>query len=193
MSTPAMKKIRKSHRSEATELEMQVAQVLYDLEQNSKNLKTSLTGFVINHAREVEVTPTKSCVLVQYPLRFMRKVHKVQKALVAELEKKLHKNAVFVAQRKISVNRSATSQRSRTMKAVHEAYLDDICYPSEICSKRVRQLTDGSKHLKVFLDQKEKERAGGKLDSFVAAYNKLTGRSVSFGFMSSAALQQVSV
>eukprot|EP01061_Rhynchopus_euleeides_P001123 TRINITY_DN107_c0_g1_i1.p1 TRINITY_DN107_c0_g1~~TRINITY_DN107_c0_g1_i1.p1 ORF type:complete len:197 (+),score=101.82 TRINITY_DN107_c0_g1_i1:87-677(+) len=194
MSTPALKKIRKSRRGDASELEIQAAQALYDMEQESKNLKAAMIGFTINSVSEIEVSQTKTAYVVFYPLRFVRKVHKVQKALVATLEKKLHQNVLFVAQRKIerqTVKANKPTVRSRTMKAVHEAVLDDICFPAEICGKRVRQLTDGSKHLKVYLDQKDKDRMGNKIDTFTAAYNKLTGRTVAFGFMSNAALQQV--
>ena len=194
MSTTALKKIRKSRRTDATELEIQAAQALYDLEQESKNLKAALTGFTINSAREIEVSATKTAVVVFYPLRYVRKVHKVQKALVATLEKKMHKNVLFVAQRKIErqiVTAKKMSVRSRTMKAVHEAVLDDICYPSEICGKRTRQLTDGSKHTKIYLEAKDQEKINSKIDTFAAAYNKLTGRTITFGFMSNAALQQV--
>eukprot|EP01059_Diplonema_ambulator_P010573 TRINITY_DN20585_c0_g3_i1.p1 TRINITY_DN20585_c0_g3~~TRINITY_DN20585_c0_g3_i1.p1 ORF type:complete len:197 (+),score=90.47 TRINITY_DN20585_c0_g3_i1:55-645(+) len=194
MSSPFMKKIRKSHRAEATELEIQVAQVLFDLENDSKNLKNALTGFSINSVKEIEVTATKTAVIVFFPLRFIRKIHKVQKTIVAELEKKLSgKNVIFVAQRKIQTQASGANavQRSRTMKAVHEAILDDICFPSEIVGKRIRQLTDGSKHLKVYLDNRDRTTCASKIDTFVAAYNKLTGRNVSFGFMSNHQLQQV--
>merc|ERR1711991_470190 len=138
--------------------------------------------------KQFDVSDTKTAVVVFFPLRFLRKVRKVQRTLLATLEKKLHQNVVFVAQRKIE-RRPVT--RNRTMKAVHEAILDDICFPSEICGKRVRQLTDGSKHLKVYLDAKDKDRMNTKLDTLSKAYNTLTGRTVQFGFMSNAALQQV--
>lgn len=195
MSSPAMKKIRKSHRAEATQLEIQIGQVLYDLEQGSKNLKQSLTGFVLNQAKEFEVSATKNCVVIYYPLRFMRKVRKAQKQLVNDLEKKLQKNVIFVASRKIMGDKvpagGLKAQRSRTMKAVHESYLDDICFPADIVGKRIRQLVDGSKQLKVFIDAKHKERMAARLDTFTTVYNKLTERNVAFGFMSNAALQQV--
>merc|ERR1712080_334853 len=95
------------------------------------------------------------------------------------------KNVLFVGQRKIQRQRGAQKlQRSRTMKSVHESILDDIVYPSDIFGKRIRQKVDGSKHLKVFLDARDKDRVESKLDAFRTAYNKLTGREVQFGFMS---------
>ena len=193
-SSAALKKVRKSHRAEATEVETKVAQTIYDMEQESKTLKTALVGFTINSVREIEVSATKNAFVVFYPLRFVRKLRKVQKNVTATLEKKLGQNVVFVAQRKIeraTASSSAPIPRNRTMKAVHEAVLDDLCFPAEICGKRIRQLTDGSKHLKVFLEQKDLNRVQNKLDTFTAAYNKLTGRNVAFGFMSNSALQQI--
>ena len=161
-----MNKIRKSHRKTATELETKVAQVIYDSEQNSKNVKSALTGFVINSVKVVEVTSTKTAAVVFFPLRFIRKLHKVQKMLVADLEKKLQRQFIFVAQRKIQTTGATTHcpiPRSRTMKAVQEAVLDDICYPNDICGKRIRQLVDGSKHLKVYLDARDKNKLDSKV------------------------------
>eukprot|EP01065_Artemidia_motanka_P037851 TRINITY_DN46757_c0_g1_i1.p2 TRINITY_DN46757_c0_g1~~TRINITY_DN46757_c0_g1_i1.p2 ORF type:complete len:198 (+),score=84.43 TRINITY_DN46757_c0_g1_i1:73-666(+) len=195
MSTsPALKKLRKSRRSTATELERSVAQMLFDLEVNNRSMKSTLSTLHINSAKTLEVSATKSACVISYPLRFIRKVHKIQKPLVQELEKKMTgKQVLLVASRKIA-RKSAGSkkvQRSRTMTAVHEAYLGDIVYPSDVCGRRVRQRVDGSKHLKVYLDARDKDRVDGRLDTFKAAYNTLTGRDVSFGYISNVQMQQV--
>eukprot|EP00756_Hemistasia_phaeocysticola_P038249 Hpha_TRINITY_DN16746_c3_g6::TRINITY_DN16746_c3_g6_i1::g.76758::m.76758/K02993/RP-S7e, RPS7; small subunit ribosomal protein S7e len=193
-ASPALKKIRKSRRADASELERNVAQYLFDLECNSKNLKSHLSGLHINSVKNLEVSATKTAAVVFYPLRFIRKLHKIQKQLVTELEKKLSgRHVVLVAQRKIqrTVKGGKGMQRSRTMKAVHESYLDDIVFPSDICGKRIRQKVDGSKKLKVFLDSRDKDRVDSKLDTFAAAYQKLTGHEVSFGYITNTKLQQV--
>jgi len=194
MSSAAVHKIRKSHRSNATQQELKVAQVIYDMCQKSNNLKAQLSGFSFNAVKDIEVSSSKNACVIFYPLRFLRKVRKVQKQLTPELEKKLGKQVLFVCQRKIqgkNVGAGVTVQRSRTMKAVHEAVLEDICFPADICGRRVRQLTDGSKHLKVYLETKDQDKTKNRIDTFVAAYAKLTGHGVAFGFMSDAALQQV--
>eukprot|EP00754_Rhynchopus_humris_P049665 Rhum_TRINITY_DN8523_c0_g1::Rhum_TRINITY_DN8523_c0_g1_i1::g.28519::m.28519/K02993/RP-S7e, RPS7; small subunit ribosomal protein S7e len=198
MSTPSMEKIRKSRRASATHLEKEVATVLFNMEVNSKAAKSVLAGLYINSVRELEVTATKKAAIVFFPIRFIRKFHKIQKQLVAELEKKLNMQVILMAQRKISRRKGTSANpvpRNMTMKAVHEAILDDICYPHDIVGKRIRQKTDGSKHLKVYLHRSEKDKAHdtleSKLDTFALAYKTLTSREVSFGFMSNAQMQQI--
>ncbi|PWA88179.1 zinc finger (C3HC4-type RING finger) family protein [Artemisia annua] len=44
--------------------------------------------------------------------------------------------------------------RSRTLTAVHDAMLEDVCHPAEIVGKRVRYRLDGSKIIKIYLDPK---------------------------------------
>ncbi|KAG0661870.1 40S ribosomal protein [Rhodotorula mucilaginosa] len=52
----------------------------------------------------------------------------------------------------------------------------------EITGKRTRQAVDGSKTIKVFLDQKDATNLEYKLDSFSSVYQKLTGKNVHFEF-----------
>lgn len=74
--------------------------------------------------------------------------------------------------------------RSRTLKSVQEATLEDLVFPSEIVGKRVRQNKDGSRLIKVFLDAKDSNALEYKLESFSSVYQKLTGKPVSFIFKS---------
>jgi len=76
--------------------------------------------------------------------------------LTRELEKKFSdRTVVFVAQRRMMRKPGRTSRskqprpRSRTLKAVHDAILDDLVYPTEITGKRIRQSTDGNRTIKV--------------------------------------------
>ena len=114
-------------------------------------------------------------------------------SLTRELEKKFSERQVlFLAMRRIlprpkRSNRSRTSQtqkrpRSRTLTAVHDAILTDLVYPVEIVGKRTRTSQDGSKLLKVVLDEKERGGVDHRLDIYSEVYRKLTGRSVSFEF-----------
>ncbi|KAJ3079162.1 40S ribosomal protein [Quaeritorhiza haematococci] len=72
--------------------------------------------------------------------------------------------------------------RSRTLTAVHEKLLEDLVYPTEIVGKRTKVRTDGSKLIKVFLDRKDHTSLEYKLDTFSAAYKKITGKDVVFEF-----------
>ena len=57
-----------------------------------------------------------------------------------------------------------------------------MVYPVEIVGKRIRTKEDGSKVLKVILDEKEKGGVDYRLDTYVEVYRKLTGRGVGFEF-----------
>jgi small subunit ribosomal protein S7e len=60
--------------------------------------------------------------------------------------------------------------------------LEDVAYPTEIVGKRLRYKTDGSKVLKVYLNPKEQQNAEGRIESYTAAYKKLTGKDIVFEF-----------
>ena len=55
-------------------------------------------------------------------------------------------------------------------------------FPVEIVGKRLRTKEDGSKLLKVVLDEKEKGGVDHRLDTYSEVYKRLTGRSVNFEF-----------
>jgi small subunit ribosomal protein S7e len=60
--------------------------------------------------------------------------------------------------------------------------LTDLVYPVEIVGKRLRTREDGSKLLKVVLDEKERGGVDYRLDTYSEVYRKLTGRGVAFEF-----------
>ena len=114
-------------------------------------------------------------------------------SLTRELEKKFSdRHVLIIASRRIlprpkRSNRSRTSQtqkrpRSRTLTAVHDAILTDLVYPVEIVGKRIRTREDGSKLLKVVLDEKERGGVDYRLDTYSEVYKRLTGKGVNFEF-----------
>ncbi|KAJ3333835.1 40S ribosomal protein [Kappamyces sp. JEL0680] len=160
----ARNKILKPAGVQPDELELQVAQHIYDLEQNAE-LKADLRGLQITAAKEVQVR------------------------LVRELEKKFSdRHVLFIAQRRILARPSHKSRvqqkrpRSRTLTSVHESILEDLVFPTEIVGKRTKVKVDGSKTIKVFLDRKDHTSLEYKLDTFSATYKKLTGKEVVFEF-----------
>jgi small subunit ribosomal protein S7e len=119
-------------------------------------------------------------------------------SLTRELEKKFSdRHVLLVASRRIlprpkRSNRSRSNQtqkrpRSRTLTAVHDSILTDLVYPVEIVGKRLRTKEDGSKLLKVVLDEKERGGVDYRLDTYSEVYKRLTGKTVNFEFPQSAA------
>ena len=155
MALTYRRKIQKADGATPDELEQNIAQALYDLEQSS-DLKQDLKYLFIISAKEVNVSAGKSAIVIVVPFRLVNNFRRVQTRLVHELEKKFAKNVVIIAQRRILQkpgrnNRVKRQKRpvSRTLTAVHGAVLDELVYPAEITGKRLRYKVDGSKQLKV--------------------------------------------
>ncbi|KAL6244598.1 ribosomal protein S7A [Rhinocladiella similis] len=200
MSQPALNKIAHNSpsRQHPSELETSIATALYELETNIPDLKSSLRPLQFTTARELEVGHGKRAIVVFVPVPLLAGFHKIQQRLTRELEKKFSdRHVLFIASRRIlprpkRSNRSRTSQtqkrpRSRTLTAVHESILADVVYPVEIVGKRLRTKEDGSKVLKVVLDEKERGGVDYRLDTYSEVYRKLTGRVCGFEFPMSAA------
>jgi len=195
MSQPAVNKIAANSpsRSHPNETEVAVATALHELETNTPDLKAALRPLQIQSARELEVGHGKRAIVIFVPVPLLQNFHKVQQRLTRELEKKFSdRHVLFLAARRIlprpkRSNRSRSSQtqkrpRSRTLTAVHDAILADVVYPVEIVGKRLRTKEDGSKVLKVVLDEKERGGVDYRLDTYAEVYRKLTGRSCGFEF-----------
>ncbi|ATZ54459.1 hypothetical protein BCIN_10g04610 [Botrytis cinerea B05.10] len=176
-----------------SELENSIATALYDLESNTPDLKAALRPLQFSSAKEIEVGHGKKAIAIFVPVPSLAAFHKVQQRLTRELEKKFSdRHVLILAGRRIlprpkRSNRSRTSltqkrPRSRTLTAVHDAILTDIVYPVEIVGKRLRTKEDGSKILKVILDEKEKGGVDHRLDTYSDVYKRLTGRTVTFEF-----------
>ncbi|KAI9816473.1 MAG: 40S ribosomal protein [Pycnora praestabilis] len=180
-------------RQNASELESSIANALYDLETNIPDMKGALRPLQFVSAREIEVGHGKKAIVIFVPVPLLQGFHKVQQRLTRELEKKFSdRHVLILASRRIlprpkRSNRSRTSQtqkrpRSRTLTAVHDAILGDLVYPVEIVGKRTRTREDGSKVLKVVLDEKERGGVDYRLDTYTEVYRRLTGRGVGFEF-----------
>ena len=60
---------------------------------------------------------------------------------------------------------------SRTLTSVHNAILDDLCYPAEIVGKRTRVRLDGSHLIKVQLDKNQQTNVEHKVRRQTATSN----------------------
>ena len=187
----ARKKIVKEKGAAPTQLEEEVAKALLDIEVSpSSEIRQDLRDIYICSAKEMEVGVGKVAVVVHCPFRVWKNVKKVQGRLIREMEKKLpKKQIVFVAQRTIldkNFRRKGFQirPRTRTLTAVHDSILEDIVGPTEITGKRTRIGVDGTKRLKIVLNEqdKDKENLEDKLATFSAVYKKLTNKEAVFMF-----------
>ncbi|KAF1986815.1 ribosomal protein S7e [Aulographum hederae CBS 113979] len=200
MSAGALNKIAPNSpsRQDPSEIEESIASALFDLESNIPDMKSSLRPLQFVSAREIEVGHGRKAVVIFVPVPLLAGWHKSQQRLTRELEKKFSdRHVLIIASRRIlprpkRSNRSYTAQkqkrpRSRTHTAVHDAILEDLVYPVEIVGKRLRTKTDGTKLLKVILDEKERGGVDYRLDTYTDVYKRLTGKSVHFEFPQGAA------
>jgi small subunit ribosomal protein S7e len=58
--------------------------------------------------------------------------------------------------------------------------LRDLVFPTEIVGKRIRYLSDGSKIFKVYLEPKDRYCTENKLETYNAAFEKITGKKAVF-------------
>merc|ERR1711964_490317 len=161
----ARKKIVKEKGAVPNELEDEVAKALLDIEtSNTSEIKADLRDIVISAVKEFDVKGSRQVAVIVVPYRVWKSVKKIHGRLIRELEKKFSKkHVVFTANRTI-LDKSFARRglklrpRTRTLTSVHESILEDIVSPTEIVGKRTRCRTDGTKMLKVFLDQKDKDK-----------------------------------
>jgi len=178
---------------DTSELEEEVAKILYDYEMQVKDdsLKKQLVNIHIAAVEDFTVTERNEeqskCLLVRIPYRSLLAFRRIRHFLISHLERKMNCTVLVVAVRKI-LSRSAKGgdahkrPRSRTLTAVHEALLEDIALPANIVGRQIRVHTDGSKSTKVFLDPLDKDKVEDRLDAMSEAYRRVTNKRVKFLF-----------
>jgi small subunit ribosomal protein S7e len=117
----------------------------------------------------------------------MTAVQSVFDKLVAELEKRFNRPVVVLYTRTIlpkyyKEKGQQKRPRSRTLTAVHEAYLQDILYPNIYIGKRIRMRVNGTRLVKILLDPKDRELTEQKLDVWAAVYRKIANKDVVFEY-----------
>ena len=181
MAFPMSNRIEK--KGEASPLEQQVASALNEVAASSEEaMKKSLANLKITGAKEVEANGLK-VVIVTVPYKQIASYRQVSGYLVGEVEKKLPgAQVVIVAKRRAFPKTCEHGRRyrairpnGRTLRAVNEALLEDVAYPTAIVSKRIHYDLKGGQTTHVFLDPNDKTRVEDRLGGFAIAYERLTG------------------
>lgn len=159
MALSAASKIHKQGNVPPTTLEEDISSYLFQLQTNAQNeeLAQTLKALYFVSAKELDVGDGERAVVIFVPVPQLAQFKSVWKNIVNELEKRLSKNVVLVANRTIlnritQLNKRKRQKRpvSRTLTSVHNALLDDIVFPAEPIDKRMRVRIDGSKLYKVY-------------------------------------------
>jgi small subunit ribosomal protein S7e len=160
----------------------QVSAVFNEIAASNEELK----NLKIVNVKEVKADGV-NVLLITVPYRQIRAFKANQEKIASELEKKLSTQVCILGQHRAFPKTAEPGRRykairnyGRTLKAVNEALLDDLVFPTAIVGKRVRYGVDGKQVTKVILDKHDATRVEDRLAGFAAAYNRLTGLNTVF-------------
>ena len=191
-------KLQKKEGQRATELEEEIAKTLSAFETANADLQQHLKFVYVNSAEEVEFENNcqmSKYVLVRIPFRSLPYYRKVAGKVIDALESKFKWPVIVIANRTIQSKRAKThaSQmrpRSRTLKAVHKALLEDIVVPSSVTARSTRVGGLGGTQERVYLDPLDRTTVEAKIDHMAHAYAKLTTHKISIDFSKPTSFQK---
>lgn len=185
MSFAAQRKIRKPA-AELSELERAVATTLLNLE-SEHGLGESLKLLYVNRVTLVEVPGEKKAAVIYVTYPLLKAFQKNFEALIGKLEEQISGYQFhIVADRKVLAPRSSLKTprpRSRTLAAVQEAMLADICYPLPVVGKRQQYKVGAPRKTQVFLPSSKIAVAADRIALYSRVYESLTGHPTEFRFM----------
>ena len=194
-------KIVKKEGQQISDIERDVAKAL-QLFENENTGMTHLQTLFINSAEACQYTDARGAkamyYLIRVPFRSLGAIRKSADALINFLEEKFKLPIMVIANRTIQspnaiTHASQKRPRSRTLKAVHAAILEDIVAPSFVTGRQTRVAVDGHRTEKVFLHPLDREMMEPRLEAMTAAYQKLTTHHVHFEFSKLTAFQQAKI
>ena len=130
-----------------------------------------------------EVKGDVNVVILTVPYKQISAFRSVQTFIIPELEKKLDGALVVIVGKRRAFPVTPENGRryrvirphGRTLRAVNDALLEDVCYPTAIVGKRVHYNLQGKQETHVVLDDHDRTRVEDRLAAFGAAYQRLTG------------------
>lgn len=192
-------KLQKKEGVKPTDIEEETAKTLVAFEQSSKDIQKDLRMVLLNSVEEVEYDAADGSkakyYLVKIPYRSLQFYKKVSNQMIDHLESKFGWPVIVVVNRTIDSKRKVThpSQkrpRSRTLKAVHQATLNDVVVPSSIVGRRQRVSPTTGITETVYLDPLDKAIVDEKLEAMANAYAKLTTHKITLQFAKPTSFQK---
>ena len=130
-----------------------------------------------------EVGGDVKVVILTVPYKQINSFRQIQNYVIPELEKKLDSAQVIIVGKRRAFPVTPVDGRryrvirphGRTLRAVNDALLDDICFPTAIVGKRVHYDLKGKQETHVILDNHDRTRVEDRLAGYGAAYQRLTG------------------
>merc|ERR1712066_503754 len=176
---------------EPTDLEKEIAKVIFDLAQSSSESREDFKNIYIAGAREFSINSIgkreKRVVLIYVPYPSLKSAQKLHYKIVLAIQKKKSVQAFITAKRTIlsrwhKVHHSQKRPRSRTLTSVFDAILDDLLVPGNITAIRIRHKMNGKLLYKIWVNEENRAYLEERVDAISQIYESLTHRRVEVDF-----------
>merc|ERR1712019_24643 len=174
-----------------TDLEREIAKVIYDLAQSSSENREEFRNIYIAGAREFQINQLgkrdKRVVLIYVPYPSLKSAQKLHYKIVNEIQKRKSIQAFITAKRTISskwikVHHSQKRPRSRTLTHVFDSILDDLLVPGNITARRIRHKLNGKLIYKIWVNEENRPYLEERADAISQIYESLTHRNIEIDF-----------
>merc|ERR1712151_350885 len=174
-----------------TDLEKEIAKVVYDLAQQSSENREEFRNIYIAGAREFQINQAgkkeKRVVLIYVPYPSLKPAQKLHYKIVNEIQKRKSIQAFITAKRTIQskwikVHHSQTRPRSRTLTSVFDSILDDLLAPGNITARRIRHKANGKLVYKIWVNEEHRQYLDERADAIRQIYESLTHRNIEIDF-----------
>merc|ERR1712066_670237 len=176
---------------EPTDLEKEIAKVIFDLAQSSSESREDFKNIYIAGAREFSINSIgkreKRVVLIYVPYPSLKSAQKLHYKIVLAIQKKKSVQAFTTAKRTIlsrwhKVHHSQKRPRSRTLTSVFDSILDDLLVPGNITARRIRHKMNGKLLYKIWVNEENRAYLEERVDAISQIYESLTHRKIDVGF-----------
>ena len=176
---------------EPTELEKEMAKVIYDLAQSSSVNREDFKNIFVAGAREFSINSVgkreKRVILIYVPYPSLKSAQKLYHKIVTEIQKRKSVQAFITAKRTIlsrwiKVHSSQKRPRSRTLTSVFDGILDDLLVPGNITARRIRHKLNGKVLYKIWVNEENRAYLEDRADAISQIYEASTHRKIDVDF-----------